>query len=112
MKGKSLGLTVLLVASAGSALAQTQVSGTSNCGRPDASQPLEVGDQTGHVLVTEKGSCTWTVRFEMAVLKSTTYTIAGRYCPGSSRVERTLVLVPEGKRSEIMGSGWRCWLRL
>jgi hypothetical protein len=76
MKYKSLGLTVLLAAFAGSALSQTQVSGTSKCGKPDASQPTEVGDHTDHVLVTEKGSCTWNVPLEMAGLKTTTMTLA------------------------------------
>jgi hypothetical protein len=76
MKYKSLGLAVLLVAIAGSALAQTQISGTSKCGKPDASQPIEVGDQAGHMLVVEKGSCTWSLPLEMAGLKSTTYTVA------------------------------------
>jgi hypothetical protein len=76
MKYKSLGLTVLLAAFAGSALAQTQISATSKCGKPDASPPIQVGDQTGHALVIEKGSCTWTSPLEMAGLKSTTYTVA------------------------------------
>ena len=76
MKRKSLGLAVLLAAFAGSALAQTQISGTSKCGKPDPSQPIEVGDQTGHMLVVEKGSCTWNLPIEMAGLKSTTYTVA------------------------------------
>jgi len=74
MKLKSLGLAVLLTAFAGSALAQTQVSGTRKCGKPDASQSIEVGDHPGHMLIIEKGSCTWSVPFEMAGLKSTTDT--------------------------------------
>jgi len=76
MKYKSLGLTALLVALAGSALAQTQISGTAKCGKPDTSQPIQVGDQTGHMLAVEKGTCTWNVPLEMAGLKSTTYTVA------------------------------------
>ena len=76
MKYKSLGLTVLLAAFAGSALAQNQVSGTGKCGKPDTSQSIEVGDVAGHMLIIEKDSCTWSVSFEMAGLKSTMYTIA------------------------------------
>jgi hypothetical protein len=76
MKYKSLGLTVLLAAFAGSALAQHQVSGTGKCGKPDTSQSIEVGDEAGHMLIIEKDSCTWSVPFEMAGLKSTTYTMA------------------------------------
>jgi hypothetical protein len=72
MKCKSLGLAVLLAAFAGSALAQTQVSGTMKCPKSDVTQTVEVGDQAGHVLVLEKGSCTWSVPVEIAGLKSTT----------------------------------------
>ena len=74
MKYKSLGLTVLLAALAGSALAQNRVSGTGKCGKPDTSQSIEVGDQAGHMLIIERASCTWSVPLEMAGLKSTTYT--------------------------------------
>ena len=76
MKYKSLGLAVLLAAFAASVLAQTQISGTMKCPKPDVSQNIEVGDPAGHVLVIEKGSCTWGVPFEMAGLKSTTSTVA------------------------------------
>src|ERR1039458_8189 len=78
MKYKSLGITVLLAAFAGSALAQTQISGTRKCGKADPvqTQSVEVGDQAGHVLVIEKGSCPWSVPLEMAGLKSTTLAIA------------------------------------
>lgn len=76
MKYKSLALAVLLAGFAASALAQTPISGSSKCGKPDSSQTIDVGDQPGHVLVIEKGSCTWTTPFEMAGLKATTYTVA------------------------------------
>jgi len=75
MKYKSLGLTVLLVASAGSAPAQTPVSGTLKCGDVPASADytVEVGDHPGHVLIMEKGTCSWTAPLEIAGLKSTTH---------------------------------------
>lgn len=78
MKVKSLGLTVLLMAFAGSASAENHVSGTSKCGKPDASQSIEVGDQAGHMLLIEKvsSSCTWSVPTEMAGLKSTAFAYA------------------------------------
>jgi hypothetical protein len=76
MRYKTLGLTVLLAAFAGSALAQNRVSGTLKCdGKPDTQQSVEVGDQPGHTLVLEKGgSCTWSVPTEIAGLKSTAST--------------------------------------
>jgi hypothetical protein len=76
MKYKSLVLTVLLAAFAGSALAQNKISGSSKCGKPDTSQSIEVGDQAGHMLIIEKSSCPWSVPFEMAGLKTTTSTVA------------------------------------
>jgi hypothetical protein len=74
MKYKSLGLAVLLAAFAASALAQTHISGTMKCPKSDVSQSVEVSDHAGHMLVIEKGSCTWSVPFEIAGLKSTTST--------------------------------------
>jgi hypothetical protein len=76
MKYKSVGLTVLLAAFAGSALAQTPISGTSKCDKPGTSQSIEVGDVAGHLLMIEKDTCSWSVPFEMAGLKSTTFTMA------------------------------------
>ena len=77
MKYKSLGITVLLTAFAGSALAQTHVSGTCKSGKADSTtQSIEVGDQPSHMLVLQKTTCNWSVPFEMAGLKSTTATIA------------------------------------
>ena len=73
MKFISLGLTVLLTAFAGSALAQTQVSGTLKCGKPDSQKSVEVGDYPGHTLVIGKGPCNWTAPVEIAGLKSTAY---------------------------------------
>ena len=74
MKLNPLGLAVLLMAFAGSALAQNHTSGTIKCGKQDTSQSIDVGDQPGHTLTVEKGSCTWSVPYEMAGLKSTTIT--------------------------------------
>lgn len=73
MKCKSPALAVLLAAFASSALAQTPVSGTSKCPKSDVTQTVEVGDQPGHVLILEKGSCVWSAPVEMAGLKSTAF---------------------------------------
>jgi hypothetical protein len=77
MKYKSLGLTVLLAAFAGSLFAQTHISATAKCGKADASQPvIEVGDQAGHMLMAMKVSCTYSKALEIAQLKATTLSIA------------------------------------
>ena len=73
MKHKPLVLSCLLAACAGAALAQTKISGTGTCGKPDDSHAIEVGDRAKHMLVVTKDSCTWTTPMEMAGLKSKTY---------------------------------------
>lgn len=74
MKFKSLGFVVLLAAFAGSVLAQTAISGTIKCPKSDDTHTVEVGDHAGHLLIVEKGSCTWSVPIEIAGLKSTGWT--------------------------------------
>lgn len=74
MKFNPLGLAVLLTAFAGSALAQNHISGTEKCSKPDTSQSVEVGDRADHMLIIEKGSCTWSTPIELAGLKATTVT--------------------------------------
>jgi hypothetical protein len=77
MKHNSLGLTVLLAAFAGSALAQTHISATLKCPEAVFSQPpIEVGDQAGHVLMVSKMSCTFSKPAEIAGLKTTTHSSA------------------------------------
>lgn len=49
-----------LVLAASSAGAQTKISGTIQCAKPDPQNVLPVGDRPGHVLVTGKVKCTWT----------------------------------------------------
>ena len=72
MKYKSLGLTVLLAAFAGSALGQTQVSATFKYDKVEPSGPVEVGDHPGHELSLNKlSSCTFPTPLELAGLKST-----------------------------------------
>jgi hypothetical protein len=73
MKFRSLGFVVLLAAFAGSALAQTAISGTMKCPKSDDTKTVEVGDHPGHVLILEKGSCTWGTPLEMAGLKTTAW---------------------------------------
>src|SRR4051812_35325074 len=77
MKYKSLGLTLLLAAFAGSAVAQTHVSATLKCGKAESSEPpVEVGDQAGHVLMVMKMSCTYSKPVEIAGLKTTKHSAA------------------------------------
>ena len=76
MKSKTVVLGLLLTACAGAALAQSKISVTGTCGKPDAQHVIEAGDRAGHVLVVTQISCTWTTPMEMAGLKSKSYTVA------------------------------------
>ncbi|MGD0906064.1 MAG: hypothetical protein ABSA96_00675 [Candidatus Acidiferrales bacterium] len=55
-----------LVLAASSANAQTKISGTIQCAKPDPQNVLPVGDRPGHVLVTGKVKCTWTKPLDLA----------------------------------------------
>jgi hypothetical protein len=65
-----------LVGCAGVAAAQTKISGTGKCGKPEAQHAVEVGDRPGHMLVVVKQSCTWTTPIEMEGVKAKSYTAA------------------------------------
>jgi hypothetical protein len=55
-----------MVLAASSARAQTKISGTLQCGKPDPQNVLPVGDRPGHALVTGKVTCIWTKALEIA----------------------------------------------
>jgi hypothetical protein len=60
-------LTFLIVfALAAVASAQTKVSGTQQCGKPDQEHSIQVGDKPNHSFVITQGKCTWTKPFEIA----------------------------------------------
>ena len=52
-------VSILVLTLAAVAGAQTKISGTEVCGKPDKEQMLEVGDQTGHLLGVQQVKCTW-----------------------------------------------------
>jgi len=61
-------LLALLVSGmfAGAALAQTPISGTITCTKPDPMNAVEAGDRTGHSYIAAKTACTWTKGMEIA----------------------------------------------
>jgi len=64
----TLGLcTLLLVALAP---AQTKISGTAQCGKPDVEQKVDVPDHPGHLLSVSQAKCTWTKPLEIAGMKN------------------------------------------
>ncbi len=50
--------------------AQTKISGTAECAKPDQQHAIEVGDRPNHSFVIFQGKCTWTKPFEIAETKS------------------------------------------
>src|SRR5438552_11729039 len=58
--------------------AQTKISGTAQCGKPEAQQKVDVPDHPGHAISLSQAKCTSSKPMEAAGLKSkdaaTTYT--------------------------------------
>ena len=52
------------------AAAQTKVTGTAQCGKPDPQHMVPVGDRPEHSLGVEQFKCTWTKPMEIGVDKS------------------------------------------
>jgi len=50
------GLAFLLASAAG---AQTKITGTVQCAKPDPDYSVDAGDHPGHTFTLTKGSCTW-----------------------------------------------------
>ena len=70
-------LALILVALlAVSLAAQTKVSGSIECGKPEKQNSIEVGDRPGHAFNTTQGKCTWTkpLDFGVAQTKETVFT--------------------------------------
>jgi len=55
------------------ASAQTKISGTAQCGKPDQQHAIEVGDRPNHSFVIAQAKCTWTKTFEIAGSESKDY---------------------------------------
>ena len=59
-KNVVLPLALLALFATTSATAQTRMSGTLNCTKPDPAYKIDAGDRAGHTYQLEKVSCTWT----------------------------------------------------
>jgi len=60
-------LTFLIVfALAAVASAQTKISGTAQCGKPDPEYSIQVGDRANHSFAIDQVKCTWTKGWEIA----------------------------------------------
>jgi hypothetical protein len=70
MPGKALAVFLMAVALSALSLAQTKISGTVKCGKPDQSQKIDVGDTPNHAFVITQGKCTWTKPMTIADLQT------------------------------------------
>ena len=61
-----------LILVATSAKAQTRISGTIQCAKPEQQTAIPVNDRTGHAFVVAKVKCTWTKPLELAGVQSKT----------------------------------------
>lgn len=66
MRLKNVLLILLALSLAATAWAQTKISGTLQCGKPDPSYTIPVGDRPDHAFVIGKTKCTWTTAPEVA----------------------------------------------
>ncbi len=66
MRVRGLLVFLLATALATAAAAQTKISATEQCAKPDPMNTIDVGDRPGHALVIAKVQCTWSKPFEMA----------------------------------------------
>lgn len=66
MRLKIIFTLLIVLALAAVASAQTKISGTLQCGKPDQQQAIEVGDRPNHSFVIYQLKCTWTKSVEIA----------------------------------------------
>lgn len=70
MKQRILWTTMLVLALSGTLAAQTKISGTLSCGKPDPAYSIDVADRAGHVIMLAKYACTWTKPMEIEGLQT------------------------------------------
>jgi len=66
MRSNLIPALLVVLSAAPTVLAQTKISGTVKCSKPDEQHALEVGDRPNHSLMIAKGKCTWTKPLEIA----------------------------------------------
>ena len=66
MRSIAVSVSISVLGLAMLAPAQTKISGTVQCGKPDQEHALDVGDRPNHSLMISKGKCTWTKPMKIA----------------------------------------------
>ena len=70
MRLKAIGTLLIVLATAAVAAAQTKVTGTLQCGKPEAEHALPAGDSPDHVFSMSKVSCNWIKPMEVGGTQS------------------------------------------
>ncbi len=70
---KKLLLSFVAVGLALTAQAQTKISNSAKCNKPDPQNMIAVGDRPGHAFIIAKQACTWTKSTEIAGSPDKTY---------------------------------------
>ena len=65
MRCRSISGILIALALAVVAVAQTKISGTLNCAKPDQFQKIDIGDKPGHAYAISQGKCTWSKPMEI-----------------------------------------------
>ena len=66
MRCKTISVFLSVLALAAFSAAQTSISGTVKCGKPDQFQKIDIGDKPGHAYAISQGKCTWTKPMDIA----------------------------------------------
>ena len=96
MRLKTLLSFLVVFALATVASAQTKISGTLQCGKPDQQQAIAVGDRPNHSFAISQTKCTWTKSFEIAGVQSKEHVdtgfneVSGNRSRGQSYVVATM----------------------
>lgn len=67
---KMIFVFVFVSAIASVSLAQTKVSGSIKCDKPDPEYMIQVGDHPNHAVGVDQAKCTWTKPMELATIAS------------------------------------------
>jgi len=70
MGTKATKMFVISLALSALAGAQTKISGTVKCAKPDQQQKIDVGDKPGHAVAISQGKCTWTKPMQIAGIQT------------------------------------------
>lgn len=66
MKAKIMFAFLIVFALAAVAIAQTKISLTGQCAKPDEQHSIQVGDRPNHSFAISQGKCTYTKSYELA----------------------------------------------